>query len=171
MTLVDGLIVFVLVVSGGMGLAHGFAREILGLAGLVVGVILGALMAPGLGGSLFGWMPGPLGLAGAFLTVFLACLLIAALIGRLMTAILDAASLSIPNRILGGLFGLARAVVMLLALMVALDLMGIDAGKWLEGSRIGQPAWEAAQRVRSGFGSLPMAAPAASPDAPKHSTI
>jgi len=171
MTLADGVIVFALVVSGGMGLAHGFAREILGLAGLVVGVILGTLMAPGLGGSLFGWLPGPLGLAGAFLTVFLACLLIAALIGRLMTAILDAASLSIPNRILGGLFGLVRAAVFLMALMVALDLMGVDAGKWLEGSRLGQPAWEAAQRVRSGFGGLPVADPVVPPDAPKPSTI
>ncbi len=171
MTPIDGLILFILVVSAGLGLAHGFAREVLGLAGLVVGVILGALLAPGLGGSLFGWLPGPLGLAGAFLTVFLGCLLIAALIGRLMTAILNAASLSLPNRILGGLFGLARAAMFLMALMVALDFMGIDAGKWLEGSRIGQPAWEAAQRVRAGFGGSPVNAPAVPPNSPKQSTI
>ncbi|TPW04710.1 MAG: hypothetical protein FD129_2860, partial [bacterium] len=54
MTLADGLILFLLLVSGGLGLAHGFAREVIGLAGLVLGLVLGALLAPGLGGSVFG---------------------------------------------------------------------------------------------------------------------
>jgi len=171
MTLVDGLILFILVVSAGLGLARGFAREIIGLAGLVIGLTLGALLAPGLGGSIFGWLPGPLGLAAAFLTVFLATLIIAGLIGKIMTSVLKAASLSIPNRLLGGLFGLARAAAFLMALLVALDLMGIDAGQWLNGSRLGQPAWDAARRVRTGFTPSPSDHPAETTDTPGSSTI
>jgi len=159
MTLADGLILFLLLVSGGLGFAHGFAREILGLAGLVLGRALGATMAPGLGGSVFGWLPGPLGLTGAFLTVFLLTMLAASLLGRPLTAVLDAASLSIPNRILGGLFGLARAVVFLMGILVAIDLMGVDAAPWLAGSRLGQQAREAARKERTGFGLLPGADP------------
>lgn len=171
MTLADGLILFLLLVSGGLGLAHGFAREVIGLAGLVLGLVLGALLAPGLGGSVFGWLPGPLGLTGAFLTVFLLTMLAAALLGHLLTAILNAASLSIPNRILGALFGLARAVVLLMVLLVAIDLMGVDAGPWFAGSRLGQPAWEAARKVRGGIMRMPVNRPADDSGAPAGSTI
>lgn len=163
MTLADGLILFLLILSAGMGLARGFVREIVGLIGLVLAIALGALLTPGLAGSVFGWLPPPFAAMGAFVTVFLAVLFASALVGRLLTAALDAASLSFPNRVLGGLFGLVRAACFLVALLFALDLIGVDAGPWLAGSRLGQPAWQAAKRLRQGTGWRPTDTPDEAP--------
>jgi membrane protein required for colicin V production len=168
MTLADGLILFLLILSAGMGLARGFAREIVGLVGLVLAIALGAVFTPGLAGSVFGWMPPPFAAMGAFVTVFLVVLFASALVGRLLTAALDAASLSFPNRVLGGLFGLVRAACFLVALLFTLDLIGVDAGPWLKGSRLGEPAWQAARRLRQATGGRPADAPA--PAAPPRST-
>jgi membrane protein required for colicin V production len=160
MTLADGLILFLLVLSAGMGLARGFVREVVGLIGLVLAIALGALLTPGLAGSVFGWLPRPFAAVGAFLTVFLAVLLASALLGRLLTAALNAASLSFPNRVLGGLFGLVRAAGFLVALLFALDTIGVDAGPWVAGSRLGEPAWRAARQLRQAVGLRPAEAPA-----------
>ena len=170
MTLPDGLILFVFILSAGLGLARGFAREFIGLIGLVVGIALGAVLAPGLGGSVFSWIPGPLAHAGAFVTVFLVVLLASALLGRLVTSAIDAASLSLPNRLLGALFGLAKAALFLVVLLVALDLIGVDSAPWLKGSRLGEPAWKAAQAVRHGFRWSRVSEPSQS-DPPTRSTI
>jgi membrane protein required for colicin V production len=170
MTLPDGLILFGLVVSAGLGLAHGFAREVLGLAGLAAGLILGTLFAPGFGGSVFGFLPAPLGLAAAFLVILLVVLFASALLGRLLTAALDAASLSVPNRVLGALFGLAKGAGFFLALFVALDLVGIDAGPWVAGSRLGEPAWQLARQIRGAVARHAVEDPASAPD-PDRSTI
>ncbi|HEX7880179.1 MAG TPA: CvpA family protein [Candidatus Eisenbacteria bacterium] len=170
MTLADGLILFLLIVSAGMGLARGFVREITGLVGLLAAIAFGALLGPGLAGSVFGWIPPPFAGIGAFLTVFLAVLFISALVGRLLTAAAHAASLSFPNRVLGGLFGLVRAACFLLALLFALDLVGVDAGPWLKGSRLGEPAWQAVQRLREATGAHPMDAPV-KPGPPGSTTI
>ena len=171
MTLADGVILFVLILSAGMGLARGFAREVIGLVGLVVGLLLAGVLAPGLGGSVFGMIPPPLGAAAAFVVVFLAVLVASALIGKLVTAALEAASLSFPNRLLGALFGLARAGLFLLAVLVALDFLGVDAGAWLRGSRLGEPAWFAARRVRKAVSKVPAGQLETPPEPPKSRTI
>lgn len=148
MTPLDGAILVVLLVSAGLGVARGFVREVLGLAGLVAGVIVAGLYAGPAAAPLERWLPPGAARAVAFAGLLFAVLLLAALVGHLLTKLLEAVKLSLLNRLLGGLFGLARGALFVVALLLAVDLLGVDPAPWVEGSRLGRPAWRAAQDVR-----------------------
>jgi membrane protein required for colicin V production len=148
MTLLDGAILVVLLVSVGFGVSRGLVREVLGLAGLVAGVLVAGLYAGPVAAPLERWLPPGAARAVAFGGLLLGVLIVAALIGHLLTKLLEAVKLSIPNRLLGGLFGLARGALLVVALLAAVDLLGIDPRPWVEGSRLGRPAWRAAQELR-----------------------
>jgi len=68
----------------------------------------------------------------AFLVVFVVVLIAAALVGNALSKFLKAAGLSGVDRTLGGLFGLARGVVILLAFAVVSGLTSMPR----------QPIWK-----------------------------
>jgi membrane protein required for colicin V production len=166
MTLLDGAILVVLLVSVGFGVSRGFVREVLGLAGLVAGVVVAGLYAAAVAAPLERWLPPTAARAVAFAGLLFGVLLVAALIGHLLTKMLEAVKLSLPNRLLGGVFGLARGALLVVALLAAVDLLGVDPRPWVDGSRLGGPAWRAARefRTRLPLGrSLPEPLPAGTP--------
>jgi membrane protein required for colicin V production len=113
----------VLAVSVVWGIWRGFVREVISLAGWVLAFLAANAVAGPLGDALPTSISSPeVRLLAAFLVVFIFTLSIATVAGMLLSRLLKAAGLGGLDRTLGGLFGMARGVVILLALAIAAGL-------------------------------------------------
>jgi len=133
MNTLDLAIAAVIVLSVAWGVWRGLAKEVMSLAGWVIAFVVANTFAGQIGDLL------PSGLAReevrvliAFLVVFVAALIAATVAGMLLSKMFKAAGLSGVDRTLGGLFGLARAVVILLACTIMAGLTALPK----------QPVWK-----------------------------
>ena len=119
----DWALLAVLAASVAVGLVRGFVFEVLSLAGWVVAWFAAQWAAPALAPFIPMGTPGSaLQIGAAFLLAFVAVLMVSALLARLVRMMIHTTPLSIPDRLLGALFGLLRGAVLLLvaATVVAL---------------------------------------------------
>ena len=134
MTIVDLLIIVMIFASVVLGAIRGIVRETIAIAALLFAIWAALHFGPYAGG----WLDGSLGSseiemwAGRFL-VFIIILALGALAGWGISKIIRMAGLTGTDRSLGGLFGLARAIV-LIGLFVLLGRYAAFDGKawWLE---------------------------------------
>jgi membrane protein required for colicin V production len=132
MTWVDYAVAGITVVSVLVGLLRGIAREVVGLAGWVIAFLAAHLFAGPLAAHVPEAVPSPeLRAAVAFVAVFVIVLVLAALLAALLARALKSAGLGGLDRSLGALFGLARALLLVLALVVLAALVGLPR----------QPSW------------------------------
>ena len=116
MTLFDYVVLFVLVSSVIISMLRGLVKEILSVLGWVAAFVVanayGATLAPMLPSA----VPGEaLRLIVAFVALLLGVRILAGLLAMAIDAAVKAAGLSLADRGLGGLFGLARGIVIVLA--------------------------------------------------------
>lgn len=117
-TVIDWSIAAIAGFSIALGLWRGFLREVLSLVGWVAGLWLAVLHAVPLGERFPFDLPWPAArTALAALLIVIGCLVAAALIATLLRRLLSAVSLSGTDRLLGALFGAARAALLLLVLV------------------------------------------------------
>jgi membrane protein required for colicin V production len=134
MSWLDAAIAAVLLLSVAWGIWHGFVREVISLAGWVLAFLAANAAAGPLGEALPTSVSSPeLRVLLAYLVVFVFTLSIATLVGLLLSRVLKAYGLGGLDRTLGGVFGLARGVVVLLALTVLAGLTSFPR----------QPLWKA----------------------------
>ena len=115
MTIFDYLVLFVLVASVVISTLRGLVKEILSLLGWVVAFVVanayGAQLAP----MLPAMIPGEaVRLMVAFVALFLGVRILMGLLTLAVDALVQAAGLNLADRGLGGLFGLARGIVIVL---------------------------------------------------------
>ena len=115
MTIFDYLVVFVLCASVLISTMRGLVKEILSLLGWVVAFVLanayGAQLAP----LLPSVIPGEsVRLMVAFVALFIGARILMGLLTVAVDALIKASGLSLVDRGLGGLFGLARGMVIVL---------------------------------------------------------
>ncbi len=115
MTLFDYVVLFILLASVVISTMRGLIREILSLLGWVVAFVVanayGATLAP----MLPTVIPGAaVRLMVAFVALFIGVRLLMGLLTMAVGAVVTAAGLSLADRGLGGLFGLARGIVIVL---------------------------------------------------------
>jgi membrane protein required for colicin V production len=123
MTGLDYAIAAVLVASVAWGIWHGFVRESISLAGWVLAFLAANAAAGPLGEAIPTSVSSPeVRVLLAYLVVFVFTLSIATIIGLLLSRLLKAYGLGGLDRTLGALFGLARGIVILLALTVLAGL-------------------------------------------------
>lgn len=118
----DAAIVIVVVLSVLLAAAQGFFFEIFSLAGTVFGYLVAAWGYARLAPTFEPYVKTQWAAnAAAFLTLFIAVTLLASAIGRLVRATMKEVGLRWFDRLLGGVFGLVRGlvIVMVLALAVA----------------------------------------------------
>lgn len=116
----DAAIVVVVVLSVLLAAAQGFFFEIFSLAGTVIGYLAAAwgysrlapLFEPYVKAQ---WAAN----AAAFLTIFIAVTLLASAIGRLVRAMMKEVGLRWFDRLLGGVFGLARGLLVVMVVTMA----------------------------------------------------
>lgn len=116
MTIFDYIVLFVLVSSVIISTMRGLVKEILSLLGWIVAFVLanayGAKLAP----MLPNMIPGEtVRLIVAFIALFLGARMLMGLLTLAVSALVSASGLTLADRGLGGLFGLARGIVIVLA--------------------------------------------------------
>jgi membrane protein required for colicin V production len=120
---VDWALLAVLLISVLVGLWRGLVFEVLSLVGWVVAFIVAQASAPFAAAYVpIGAPGGALNHGVAFFATFVLALVIWALASRLVRLLIHATPLQPVDRVLGGVFGLARGAVLLLAVATVVML-------------------------------------------------
>lgn len=139
--LTDWILLGVLLTSMVVGLWRGLVYEVLSLAGWVAAFFVAQWWAS----DAIAWMPfiksapASVQYAVAFALVFIVTVFTAGLVSWLIKKLVESVGLRPIDRALGGLFGLARGVVLLLALTVVLQLTGLSRDDWWSSAQ--GPVW------------------------------
>lgn len=126
MTLFDYAVLAIIGASIIVSVMRGFARELLALAGW----LLAFIAANTLSGAVAGWFAPIISDASlraltAFVAVFIVTLILASVLGIAVSRLLKSAGLGLEDRLLGGFFGFARGmlIVMLVVLLAGLTAL------------------------------------------------
>ena len=112
---VDVVILIVTAVSCLFGLWRGFVREVLSLLAWIAALIVARLYSEAFGPMLGSWIASEsMQTVFAFAVLFVATLIAGALVNHLVGKLIDIAGLKLTDRLLGGVFGIARSVVILM---------------------------------------------------------
>lgn len=163
MTLFDYIVLTVLIASIIVSVVRGLVKEILSLlawiAAFVVANTYGTQMAAMLPESFSNMLPGPMPrLIAGFAILFLGTLLLGGLVNMAIGHLIRAAGLSLADRGLGGLFGLARGLVLVLAGVILAGLTSLPQ----------QPVWRDALLSPLAETGVRIIKPALPPDWARH---
>jgi membrane protein required for colicin V production len=131
---IDWIVLAVLALSMLVGLWRGIAREVLSLLGWVAAFWVAQIEAP----RVAQWLPmtgssDMLRYAAGFVVAFLAVLILSGLLAWVVRKFLSAVGLGPLDRLLGGVFGLLRGWVVLLALTVVVSMTPMaQSPAWLQ---------------------------------------
>ena len=116
MTIFDYIVLFILVSSVVISTMRGLVKEILSLLGWVAAFVVANAFGAQLAPMLPSVIPGDaLRLIVAFIALFLGVRVLMGLLALAIGALIEASGLSLADRGLGGLFGLGRGIVIVLA--------------------------------------------------------
>jgi len=131
-SLTDWVLLGVLLASMVVGFWRGLVYEVLSLTGWVAAFVAAQWLAADVVGLLpfVQEAPDSVQYAVAFVVVFVATVFAAGVLSWLVKKLIDTVGLRPVDRSLGGVFGLARGVVLLLAMTVVLQLTGVSRDVW-----------------------------------------
>ena len=135
MTLLDYAVILVVGVSVLISIMRGMVREVIALAGWIVAFVVANLYS----GTVAAWLPSGIGnesarMLAAFLILFLVVLLAMGLLAMAVSRLVKSAGLSIEDRVLGAVFGLARGVLIVVVFVLMAGLTPLPR----------QPVWKGA---------------------------
>ena len=134
MSWLDLVVLAVLLLSIAWGVWRGLIRELFAILGWIIAFLAANLLA----GPLAAWVPDAvrspeMRLMVAFAAVFVGALFLTALVGLLVSKIVSAVGLVVFDRVLGGLFGIARALLIVVALALVAGLTSLPKNPlWAE---------------------------------------
>lgn len=135
MTLFDYLVLLVLGVSVVIGVLRGFVREAGALLAWIVAYVVANAYSASFAGMLTSIPGATVRLVVAFLVLLIGTRLLMGLVNMLAEALMTATGLTPLDRALGALFGLLRAVVIILAVVTVCAMTSIPR----------QPFWKNAK--------------------------
>jgi membrane protein required for colicin V production len=136
MSTADWVILGFLVFSIAGAALEGFFQEAFKMAGLVVGYLLAAWQYHRLADWFAPHLKSPwIGEMIAFLIIFFAVLIVAGFAGRIARWVMKKAGLSTIDRVLGGVLGLFRGVLVVAIVLTAVAAFE-PAAQWLEPSEL-----------------------------------
>jgi membrane protein required for colicin V production len=133
MNAVDWVLIGLMLLSGALGFWRGVVKEFFALLAWVLGFVVCSRYA-------FEWsreLPLPAWAQGmreavAWVLIFLLVMLVMALIGSVLKRLLSLAGLGLADRLLGVVFGVARASIMWMAMAVVVGLTPLrDSDAWV----------------------------------------
>jgi membrane protein required for colicin V production len=131
---VDLMFLGIVLLSVIVGLVRGLVFEVLSLLGWLAAYVAAQGLSPMLAPQLpIGRAGSALNHAAAFACTFIAALIVWSLVARLLRMLIRATPLSPVDRVLGATFGLARALVVMLAITTVVALTAMAKS----------PAWRA----------------------------
>jgi membrane protein required for colicin V production len=148
-TIFDYLVLFVLICSIVISTLRGLVKEILSLLSWVVALVVANAYGQQLASMLGGVIPGAaMRLIVAFIVLFIGVRLLMALFALAVDAIIQRSGLSVADRGLGGLFGLARGLVLVLAGVLVCGLTAIPQQPFWKNALLSPMAETAARTVK-----------------------
>ena len=131
MATLDWIVAAVLAASVLLGLWRGLVYEVLSVLNWLAAFVLAQWLAPRAALLLpLGGAGESLRYAGGFVLVFIVALFAGGFLAWLVKKLVEAIGLRPVDRALGGLFGLVRGMVAVLALAVVVHLTGLREGPW-----------------------------------------
>jgi membrane protein required for colicin V production len=132
----DWIAVVLVVVSMLLGLLRGLVFEVVLLAGWIAAFLCAQWLADDVGRWLpFGEPAATWRYAAGFVLVFVAVAFSVGLVAALTRKLVTAIGLRPVDRVLGGVFGVARGALALLAVAVVVHLLALSDSAWWHGSR------------------------------------
>src|SRR5262245_38422035 len=126
MTAFDYAVLAIVVLSILVSLIRGLVREVLALAAWAVGFIIASVFAADVAALLAPRIADErVRLLAAFAGLFLAVLLSMSVLALLVSKLVKGAGLGLEDRLLGGVFGLARGVLVVMVLVLAAGLTAL----------------------------------------------
>lgn len=128
-TIIDGLVIALILISGFMAYARGFVREVLSILGWGGAAVIAFIFAPQ-GKDLVYEIPFVSGFVGdsceialiiSFVLIFLVALVVISLFTPLLAGAVSRSSLGVLDRMFGFVFGLARGVLLVVVALFAYD--------------------------------------------------
>jgi membrane protein required for colicin V production len=149
MTWLDYAVIGVFVVSVLFGALRGLVREVISVLGWVIAFLAANLLAGPIGPSMPEAIPTPeLRVAAAFVAVFLGALVLSSLAGLLLSKIVRSVGLGGVDRLLGAVFGAARALLVVAAAAVLAGLTSAPRQSYWRDSASGPLLAQVALRLK-----------------------
>ncbi|KIF82268.1 CvpA family protein [Noviherbaspirillum autotrophicum] len=149
MTIFDYLVLFVLICSVVISILRGLVKEILSLLGWVVSFVVANAYGDDLAKLLPEVIPGAVTrLIVAFIVLFIGVRLLMKLLTMAIEAAIKASGLTLADRGLGGLFGLARGLVIVLAAVLLCGMTAVPQQPFWKGAVLSPLAETAARTVK-----------------------
>lgn len=149
MTIFDYLVLFVLVCSVVISTLRGLVKEILSLLSWIASFFVANAYGEALAGLLPDMMPGQTTrLIVAFIALFIGTRLLMMLLSMAVDALVKASGLTLADRGLGGLFGLGRGVVIVLAVVLLCGMTAIPQQPFWRDALLSPLAETAARTVK-----------------------
>jgi membrane protein required for colicin V production len=149
MTGLDYAVIAVLVISLVWSALRGVVREIISLGGWIIAFLAANLFAGPLSAHLPQAIPGDtLRTLVAFIAIFIVALISSALVGMLLSRLVNAIGLGPIDKVLGAVFGIARGALVILAATLAAGLTSAPLQPWWKESMSGEPLKRAALALK-----------------------
>jgi len=134
---VDAVVLAAIVLSLGLGIFRGLVREILSLSSWIISIWLAYVYGDDLAIVVVPWVESERlsGLIG-YVVVFVTVLVLLSLVGALLLKLFRIAGLSGTSRLLGGLFGFLRGLVIVTVLLFSAEWTPATSQAWFRDSQI-----------------------------------
>lgn len=134
---IDIALVAVVVVSGLIGFTRGFVREAMSLGSWAIASVVAMTFSPRLAGYFESWLAAPSArIALGFAILFAITLFLGGMVTNLVCRLIQIAGLSSTDRGLGGVFGLARGVLIVVVLVTLAGLTPMPQDPWWQASAL-----------------------------------
>ena len=131
MAVLDWVVVAILAASVLLGLWRGLVYEVLSVLNWLAAFVVAQWLAPRAAAMMpFSQASASVQYAAGFVVVFIAALFAGGLVAWLIKKLVEAVGLRPIDRALGGVFGLVRGLLGVLALAVVVHLTGLRNGVW-----------------------------------------
>lgn len=148
MTIFDYLVIFVLVCSVAISLMRGLIKEVIALLGWIVALVVANAYGDALAAMLPEVIPGHvLRLIVAFIALFIGVRILMMLLAMLLDSFIEATGLTMADRGLGMIFGLARGVVLVVTAVLLCGMTDIPRQDFWKNAMLSPVAVETAQAV------------------------
>ena len=137
MSWIDYAIIAICIASAAFGFWRGFVKEAIALVTWLLAIVLAWQGSWIVEGRLGEWTAAPeLRVWAARAIIFVAVLIVGGLLAWLMRSLIRRTGLSGTDRSLGGLFGLARGVILVGLLAILIDLFDMETETWWDEARL-----------------------------------
>jgi membrane protein required for colicin V production len=148
-TIFDYIVLFILISSVVISTMRGLVKEILSLVGWIAAFVVANAFGAKLAPMLPSVIPGEsLRLIVAFIALFLGVRVLMGLLALAIGALIEATGLSLADRGLGGLFGLGRGIVIVLAGVILCGMTSIPQQDFWKNALLSPMAETGARTVK-----------------------